>query len=74
MLFAYLHSYLTILQAEAKATRLLIVVLAALHFGLALTFKVLFFGYYIKKIGPDPDLGLPGTGTTPTNATQARSF
>ena len=55
-------------QAEAKATRLLIVVLAMLHLGMALSFKILFFSYYvIEKIGADipiPGGDLPGTNTT----------
>ncbi len=51
-------------QAEAKATRLIIIAIAVLHAGLALTFKVLFFSYYVvDKIGMD--LPLPG-GDAPT--------
>lgn len=38
---------LVALKADAKATRLLIIVVAALHAALALTFKVLFFSYYV---------------------------
>ena len=48
---------LAALQADAKATRLLIIVVAALHAGLALTFKVLFFSYYVVRdlsAGSDP--------------------
>jgi hypothetical protein len=48
---------LAALQADAKATRLLIIVIAALHAGLALTFKVLFFSYYVVRdlsAGSDP--------------------
>ena len=44
-------------QADAKATRLLIIIVAALHAGLALTFKVLFFSYYVVRDlsgGSDP--------------------
>jgi len=53
-----------LLQAEAKATRLLIIVLAALHLGVALSFKVLFFSYYVvEKIGAD--IPIPG-GDLPT--------
>jgi hypothetical protein len=37
------------IQAEAKSMRLIIIVVAALHAGLALTFKVLFFSYYVVK-------------------------
>jgi hypothetical protein len=50
-------------QAESKATRLLIVLIAVLHAGLALTFKVLFFSYYVvKAIGPE--VTIPGTNST----------
>ncbi|KAG8216083.1 hypothetical protein J3R82DRAFT_8084 [Butyriboletus roseoflavus] len=44
-------------SADAKATRLLIIVVAALHAGLALTFKVVFFSYYVVSDlsgGSDP--------------------
>ncbi|KAF8558692.1 Yip1-domain-containing protein [Imleria badia] len=44
-------------SADAKATRLLIIAVAALHAGLALTFKVLFFSYYVVRDlsgGSDP--------------------
>ncbi|KAF8639227.1 hypothetical protein AX17_001712 [Amanita inopinata Kibby_2008] len=57
--FLVANIYPILASAEAKATRLLIVVLVLLHFGLALTFKVMFFSYYVvKKIGAD--LPLPG--------------
>jgi uncharacterized membrane-anchored protein len=55
-------------QAEAKATRLIIILLAAIHLGIAITFKVLFFSYYVvEKIGADISLpgGDAGTGTNP---------
>lgn len=48
---------LATLQADAKATRLLIIVIAVLHGGLALTFKGLFFSYYVVRdlsAGSDP--------------------
>lgn len=46
-------------KAEIKATRLLIILLAAIHLGIAIAFKVLFFSYYvIEKIGAD--IPLPG--------------
>ena len=48
------RSILTHVQAKQKATRALVVVIAVLHAGIALTFKVLFFSYYIKQIGKDP--------------------
>lgn len=44
-------------QAEAKAVRGLVVLVAVLHAALALTFKVLFFSYYIKEIGGKDPLG-----------------
>jgi hypothetical protein len=54
----------SISQAEHKYLRGLIILVAVLHAGLALTFKVLFFGYYIKEIGPKDPLGTaPGSGT-----------
>ncbi|RXW20859.1 hypothetical protein EST38_g4979 [Candolleomyces aberdarensis] len=64
--------YPILASAEAKATRLLIIVLAALHLGVALSFKILFFGYYVvEKIGADipiPGGDLPGTGGNSTAA------
>lgn len=44
------------LQADAKSVRLIIVLLALMHLGIALSFKILFFSYYaLKEIGPaDP--------------------
>ncbi|KAE9402652.1 Yip1-domain-containing protein [Gymnopus androsaceus JB14] len=57
--FLVRNVYPILASAEAKATRLLIIVIAVLHAGLALVFKVLFFGYYVvDKIGMD--LPLPG--------------
>ncbi|KAJ6459174.1 hypothetical protein C8R47DRAFT_1162287 [Mycena vitilis] len=49
--------YPILASAEAKPTRLIIVVVALLHAGLAITFKVLFFSYYIV-----PPADAPGTG------------
>ncbi|KAF7342952.1 hypothetical protein MVEN_01725200 [Mycena venus] len=45
--FLVRNVYPILASAEAKATRLLIIIIAALHAGLAITFKVLFFSYYI---------------------------
>jgi len=57
--FLVANVYPILATAEAKATRLLIIVLVLLHLALALTFKVMFFSYYvIDKIGLD--LPLPG--------------
>ena len=40
-------------------TRLIIILLGAIHFGIALSFKVLFFSYYVvDKIGGD--IAIPG--------------
>lgn len=45
-------------QAESKATRALVIIIALLHAALALTLKVLFFSYYIvKQIGVKDPLG-----------------
>lgn len=51
--------------------RLLIVVVAALHAALALTFKILFFSYYIKGevIGPGAGAPLGDVPKLPGNAT-----
>lgn len=65
--FLVRNVYPILAAAEAKATRLLIIVIAVLHAALALTFKILFFGYYVvDKIGVD----LPVPGADPaTNTT-----
>ncbi|EPQ50849.1 Yip1-domain-containing protein [Gloeophyllum trabeum ATCC 11539] len=54
--FLVANVYPILASAEAKATRLLVILVALLHAGLALSFKVLFFSYYIvKEVGPaDP--------------------
>lgn len=40
-------------QADAKPVRLVIILLAALHAGIALCFKILFFSYYVvEEVGP----------------------
>ncbi|KZP17384.1 Yip1-domain-containing protein [Athelia psychrophila] len=49
--FLVVNVYPILDSAEAKAPRLLIFAIAALHAGLALSFKVLFFSYYIVKGG-----------------------
>jgi protein YIPF1/2 len=61
-------------QAEAKATRLLIIIIVVLHAGLALTFQVMFFSYYVVKLGPDvtiPGTGPIGSGNSTTTVTSA---
>ncbi|KAL0945975.1 hypothetical protein HGRIS_012253 [Hohenbuehelia grisea] len=65
--FLVMNVYPILAMAEAKATRLLIIVIALLHAGIALTFKILFFSYYVSDaIGPD--LPVPG-GAAPGNST-----
>ncbi|KAG7095696.1 hypothetical protein E1B28_006410 [Marasmius oreades] len=64
--FLVRNVYPILASAEAKATRLFIIVIAVLHAGLAISFQVLFFSYYV--VGPDTSL--PGSGTsTPTTST-----
>lgn len=44
-------------QADAKPVRLIIILLAVLHAGVALCFKILFFSYYVvKEVGPQDPL------------------
>ncbi|KAL1946928.1 hypothetical protein VTO73DRAFT_15032 [Trametes versicolor] len=45
--------YPVLATADAKPVRLVIILLAALHAGIALCFKILFFSYYVvKEVGP----------------------
>ncbi|KAF9467231.1 hypothetical protein BDZ94DRAFT_1305706 [Collybia nuda] len=68
--FLVVNVYPILASAEAKATRLIIIIVAVLHAGLALSFKVLFFSYYvIDKIGSD--ITLPGGDSPAGNATAA---
>ncbi|KAK7020045.1 hypothetical protein R3P38DRAFT_2972422 [Favolaschia claudopus] len=68
--FLVRNVYPILASAEAKATRLLIIIIAALHLGLAITFKVLFFNYYI--VAPDPATPIPpAASATPTAGTGA---
>lgn len=64
--FFLLHNvYPVLASAEAKAVRLLVIVIAVLHLALALTFKIMFFSYYIKhEVGPKDPTGIenPGSG------------
>ncbi|KAH6912894.1 Yip1 domain family protein [Coprinopsis sp. MPI-PUGE-AT-0042] len=68
--FLAANIYPILASAEAKATRLLILVLAAIHLGIAITFKVLFFSYYVvDKIGGDvpfPGSDVPDAGGNKT--------
>ena len=58
-----LSSSLKHMQADAKAVRLIIILLVLFHAAVALCYKVLFFSYYItNEIGPkDPIGGSEGT-------------
>ncbi|KAF5392737.1 hypothetical protein D9757_000871 [Collybiopsis confluens] len=65
-IYPILASFAPYFQAEAKATRLLIIVIGVLHAALALVFQVLFFSYYVvEKIGVD--IPIPG-GDNPDSA------
>ncbi|KAL4071708.1 hypothetical protein J3A83DRAFT_4514544 [Scleroderma citrinum] len=57
--FLIANVYPILASADAKATRLLIIVIGALHAALALTFKIMFFSYYVVA-----DTA-PGTDPTP---------
>ncbi|KAJ7921373.1 hypothetical protein B0H13DRAFT_2230605 [Mycena leptocephala] len=71
--FLVRNVYPILASAEAKATRLLIIVIAALHAGLAITFKVLFFSYYIvvKAAGDDAPVSESSPPGAPGNETSA---
>ncbi|KAB5590225.1 Protein YIPF1 [Ceratobasidium theobromae] len=59
--------YPVLASADQKPARLIIVALAALHAAIALTFKVLFFSYYIvPAIGGKEPLGGTGPGKNST--------
>ncbi|KAJ7748415.1 hypothetical protein B0H16DRAFT_1319810 [Mycena metata] len=76
--FLVRNVYPILASAEAKATRLIIIVVAALHAGLAITFKLLFFSYDI--IAPAaPALPVPsdtpaGNDTTPAEVLRRMFF
>jgi len=57
--FLWSNIYPIITSATHKSARLLIPVLIVLHAGVALTFKVLFFSYYILE-GLGPEDPIPG--------------
>ncbi|KAH7928883.1 Yip1-domain-containing protein [Leucogyrophana mollusca] len=72
--FLVANVYPVLASAEAKATRLIIIIVALLHAGLALTFKVLFFSYYVvHEIGPGAT-PIDEPITNATNAVLARIF
>ncbi|EJD01879.1 Yip1 domain family protein [Fomitiporia mediterranea MF3/22] len=60
--FLLANVYPVLATANSKTPRAFVIVIVILHLALALTFKVLFFSYYVvKEIGPkDP---LPGDGS-----------
>ncbi|KAF8524227.1 hypothetical protein JB92DRAFT_2703971 [Gautieria morchelliformis] len=61
--FLVANIYPILASAEQKATRLLVIILVILHAALALTFKVLFFSYYVvEAIGGKDPLGGEGPG------------
>ncbi|KAJ7235152.1 hypothetical protein B0H12DRAFT_1141980 [Mycena haematopus] len=68
--FLVRNVYPILASAEAKATRLIIIIIAALHAGLAITFKVLFFNYYIiAPEAPPVPSPQPSAPSTPGNET-----
>ncbi|KAL0571254.1 hypothetical protein V5O48_010702 [Marasmius crinis-equi] len=69
--FLVRNVYPILASAEAKATRLSIIGIAVLHAGVALSFQVLFFSYYVIPSG-GPKLGLPGS-TDPADPTDTMS-
>ncbi|KAI0663068.1 Yip1-domain-containing protein [Cubamyces menziesii] len=55
--FLAANVYPILATADAKPVRLIIILLAALHAGVALCFKILFFSYYVvKEVGPQDPL------------------
>ncbi|KAJ7083435.1 hypothetical protein C8R44DRAFT_992000 [Mycena epipterygia] len=60
--FLVRNIYPILSSADAKATRLFIILIAALHAGLALTFQLLFFSYYINPGTGEPEAEAPGSG------------
>ncbi|KAF4613140.1 hypothetical protein D9613_010984 [Agrocybe pediades] len=63
--------YPILASAEAKATRLIILFLGAVHLGIAITFQVMFFSYYVvDKIGAD--IPFPGSDAGTGNTTVPR--
>ncbi|KAJ7291813.1 hypothetical protein C8J57DRAFT_1113670, partial [Mycena rebaudengoi] len=76
--FLVRNIYPILSSAEAKATRLIIILIAVLHAGLAITFQVLFFSYYIQgpaasepaAPSPEPDMGMPTAGNNTSAAVE----
>ncbi|KAG8897262.1 hypothetical protein FRB99_008276 [Tulasnella sp. 403] len=68
--FLVRNVYPILAGAEAKATRLLVLVIGAIHLGIALTLKILFFSYYIvKEIGVQEPISADPIGPDNGNAT-----
>ncbi|KZV95999.1 Yip1 domain family protein [Exidia glandulosa HHB12029] len=69
--FLVANVYPILATAEAKAARLLVIIVAVLHAALAISFQVLFFSYYpVDPIGPGiPGIDQPIGGGTGTNTT-----
>ncbi|KAJ7035941.1 hypothetical protein C8F04DRAFT_1097158 [Mycena alexandri] len=76
--FLVRNVYPILASAEAKATRLIIIVIAALHAGLAITFKLLFFSYDIiapaAPAPPAPSDMPAGNDTTPAEVLRRMFF
>jgi len=60
--FLAMNTYPILASADAKSVRLIIIVLLVLHAALALCFKVLFFSYYVKQVGPKDPIPAPIPG------------
>jgi len=58
--FLVRNIYPVLATAEAKSVRLVVILIAILHVGVAITFKVLFFSYYILRVGEKDPLGETG--------------
>jgi hypothetical protein len=69
--FLVVNIYPILATAEAKATRLIIIAIAMLHAGLALTFKLMFFNYYITSAGAGPGGDVPSSGAGNDTTTEA---
>ncbi|EIM87379.1 Yip1-domain-containing protein [Stereum hirsutum FP-91666 SS1] len=52
--FLVANVYPVLASTDNKSTRLLIILIAALHAGIALAFKVLFFSYYVVDLDVGP--------------------
>ena len=65
--FLLSNVYPILATADSKTPRAFVIVIVLLHLALALTFKVLFFSYYVvKEIGGDDPLGGDGPAETPS--------